>query len=174
MTRVTAAIAAAIVGITLAFGMLGVGAAYAEDDKDGDALRTKIAASGVDVRLPGAVGPEELLAEYRRAGALCMPCRLLPSDRDGIPNVLVEAMAAGAPVVATNVSGIPELVEHEVNGLLVAPDDPEALAEALMRLHEDRALAHRLTERARETVATRFDGDRAAQQLATLFREALC
>ena len=64
-----------------------------------------------------------------------MPCRLLPDDRDGIPNVLVEAMAAGAPVVASAVSGIPELVAHEVNGLLVAPDDPEALADALVRLH---------------------------------------
>ena len=110
-----------------------------QDDKDGEALRAKIAASGVDVRLPGAVGPSDLLAEYRRAGALCMPCRLLPSDRDGIPNVLVEAMAAGAPVVATNVSGIPELVEHEVNGLLVAPEDPEALADALMRLTTTRS-----------------------------------
>ncbi len=79
------------------------------------------------VALPGPVGPAALLDEYRRAGALCMPCRLLPNDRDGIPNVLVEAMAAGAPVVATNVSGIPELVDDEVNGLLVAPDDPQAL-----------------------------------------------
>ena len=112
-----------------------------QDDKDGDNLRAKIAASGIEVALPGAVGPEELLAEYRRAGALCMPCRLLPSDRDGIPNVLVEAMAAGAPVVATNVSGIPELVEHEVNGLLIEPEDPEALADALIRLHE-RPRAH--------------------------------
>ena len=103
-----------------------------QDDKDGDALRAKIAALGDRRRgCPGAMGPEDLLAEYRRAGALCMPCRLLPSDRDGIPNVLVEAMAAGAPVVATNVSGIPELVEHEVNGLLVEPEDPEALADAL-------------------------------------------
>jgi glycosyltransferase involved in cell wall biosynthesis len=145
-----------------------------QDDKDGEALRAKIAASGVDVRLPGAVGPEDLLAEYRRAGALCMPCRLLPSDRDGIPNVLVEAMAAGAPVVATNVSGIPELVEHEVNGLLVAPEDPEALADALMRLHADPELTRRLTDRARETVATHFDGERSAHELARLFREVLC
>ena len=145
-----------------------------QDDKDGEALRAKITASGIDVRLPGAVGPEDLLAEYRRAGALCMPCRLLPSDRDGIPNVLVEAMAAGAPVVATNVSGIPELVEHEVNGLLVAPEDPEALADALMRLHDDPELTRRLTDRARETVATHFDGERSAHELARLFREVLC
>ena len=46
-------------------------------------------------------------------------------------------MAAGAPVVATDVSGIPELVEHEVNGLLVEPEDPQALADALLRLHDD-------------------------------------
>ena len=90
------------------------------------------------------MGQDELLREYRRAGVLCMPCRVLENDRDGIPNVLVEAMAAGAPVVATGVSGIPELVEHEVNGLLVEPDDPQALADALVRLHEDRELAARV------------------------------
>ena len=77
-----------------------------------------------------------------------MPCRLLADDRDGIPNVLVEAMAAGTPVVASAVSGIPELVEHEVNGLLVAPEDPEALADALLRLHGDPALATRLARSA--------------------------
>ena len=124
------------------------------------------------VALPGPVGPAELLDEYRRADALAMPCRLLPNDRDGIPNVLVEAMAAGAPVVATNVSGIPELIEHEVNGLLVPPDDPDALADALMRLHEDRALVARLTAAGRETVHARFDGERLAQELADLFEDA--
>jgi len=119
------------------------------------------------------MGPEDLLGEYRRAGALCMPCRVLPSDRDGIPNVLVEAMAAGAPVVATAVSGIPELVEHEVNGLLIEPDDPQALADALLRLHDDPELTRRLTDNARATVRERFDGDRLARQLAALFRETL-
>ena len=92
---------------------------------------------------PARWAQDELLREYRRASVLCMPSRLLADDRDGIPNVLVEAMAAGTPVIASAVSGIPELVEHEVNGLLVAPEDPEALADALLRLHGDPALARR-------------------------------
>ena len=144
-----------------------------QDDKAGDALRRRIAELRSPVALPGPMGPEDLLGEYRRAGALCMPCRVLPSDRDGIPNVLVEAMAAGAPVVATAVSGIPELVEHEVNGLLIEPDDPQALADALLRLHDDPELTRRLTDNARATVRERFDGDRLAHQLAALFRETL-
>ena len=146
-----------------------------QDDKHGDVVRERIAAHdlGDRVALPGPMGQEELLREYRRAGALAMPCRVLDNDRDGIPNVLVEAMAAGAPVVATGVSGIPELVEHEVNGLLVEPDDPAALATALIRLHEDRELAARVAEAGRRTVRERFDGDRLARRLADLFEEAL-
>jgi glycosyltransferase involved in cell wall biosynthesis len=147
-----------------------------QDDKHGDAVRRRIAERGLGdkIRLPGAMGPRELLEQYRRAGALCMPCRLLPDDRDGIPNVLVEAMAAGTPVVATAVSGIPELIQHEVNGLLVDPDDPGALADALVRLHLDPALAARLRAAARATVSDRFDGDRLARELAALFERAMC
>jgi len=101
-----------------------------------------------------------------------MPSKLLANDRDGIPNVLVEAMAAGAPVIATNVSGIPELIQDGFNGLLIEPEDPEALADALIRLHEDPARARRLTDNGRETVHDRFDGERLAQDLAALFTEA--
>jgi glycosyltransferase involved in cell wall biosynthesis len=144
-----------------------------QDDKHGEAIRRRIRELDFPVELPGPVGPEKLLAEYRSAGALCMPSKLLPNDRDGIPNVLVEAMAAGAPVVATAVSGIPELVEHEVNGLLVEPDDPHALADALVRLHEDAELTRRVTANGRATVKARFDGDRLAQTLADRFREVL-
>jgi glycosyltransferase involved in cell wall biosynthesis len=146
-----------------------------QDDKHGDEIRRRIQHQSLDaaVRLPGPVGQAELLDEYRRASALCMPCRLLPNDRDGIPNVLVEAMAAGAPVIATGVSGIPELVEHERNGLLVEPDDPEALAAALIRLHQDRELAARLAAAGQQTIRERFDGARHARQLAQLFEEAL-
>lgn len=146
-----------------------------QDDSESAALRRRIAARGLSgaIRLPGPLAPEALLAEYRRASALCMPCRLLDQDRDGIPNVLVEAMAAGAPVVATPVSGIPELVQDGVNGLLVPPEDPRALAGALLRLHGDAALTARLVEAGRETVRERFDGERLAGRLAALFREAL-
>ena len=155
----------------VAFEALIVG----QDDKHGAAVRERIAALGLGdrVALPGPMGQEELLGEYRRAGVLCMPCRVLDNDRDGIPNVLVEAMAAGAPVVATRVSGIPELVSHEVNGLLVEPDDPAALADALLRVHRDRELAARIAAAGRRTVEARFDGDVLARRLADLFREAL-
>jgi glycosyltransferase involved in cell wall biosynthesis len=146
-----------------------------QDDKHGGLLRAAISGHGLDgrVRLAGPLSQAELLSEYRRASALCMPSRLLPDDRDGIPNVLVEAMAAGAPVVASAVSGIPELVAHDVNGLTVAPEDPEALADALVRLHEDRALAARLVEAGRKTVSERFDGDRLAGGLAEMFARAV-
>jgi glycosyltransferase involved in cell wall biosynthesis len=111
----------------------------------------------------------ELCREYMSAGAFCLPCRVVGSDRDGIPNVLVEAMACGAPVVTTNISGIPELVSDGVDGLLVPPADPAALAAAVMRLHRDGALAARLGAAGRATVRDRFDGDRLALRLADLF-----
>ena len=146
-----------------------------QDDKHGDSVRAAIRRHGLEnkVRLAGPLSQVELLAEYRRASALCMPSRLLPNDRDGIPNVLVEAMAAGAPVVASAVSGIPELVAHEVNGLTVAPEDPGALADALLRLHRDPVLAARLAEAGRATVSERFDGDRLAGDLAAMFARAV-
>ena len=118
---------------------------------------------------------EELYAEYRRASAFCLPCRILDNgDRDGIPNVLVEAMAAGTPVVTTPISGIPELVRDGVNGLLVAPDDP-----ARGRRRRSCACARTATWRAgsrarrgRRSPAS-FDGERLAGTLQTLFREVI-
>ena len=138
-------------------------------------MRRRIAELGLQaqVRMPGPMGQDGLLREYRAASALCMPCRLLPNDRDGIPNVLVEAMAAGTPVVATSVSGIPELVTTGVNGLLVPPEDPAALADALLTLHRDPELAARLGRAGRETVRERFDGERLAGRLAGLFEAAI-
>jgi glycosyltransferase involved in cell wall biosynthesis len=146
------------------------------DGDHGTEIRARIARHGLSgrVRLPGLLAQPELYEAYRRASVFCLPCRVLDNgDRDGIPNVLVEAMAAGLPVVTTAVSGIPELVTDGENGLIVRPDDPAALADALARLHADPMLARRLAEAGRATVRERFDGDRLADQLAALFAEAV-
>jgi glycosyltransferase involved in cell wall biosynthesis len=146
------------------------------DDDAGPALRARIDELGLAgrIRLEGQMSQAELLEEYRRASAFCLPCRILDNgDRDGIPNVLAEAMAAGAPVVTTPISGIPEIVRDGVNGLLVRPDDPEAVADAVLRLRTDRALAERISREARATVRHEFDGERLAGTLQTLFREAM-
>jgi glycosyltransferase involved in cell wall biosynthesis len=82
----------------------------------------------------------------------------LPSLFEGMPLVLLEAMAAGLPVAATRVDGTPEVIEHEANGLLVPPGDAHALASALCRLFQDRVLARRLAAAGRET-AQRFSSD---------------
>ena len=102
-----------------------------------------------------------------------MPSRLLPDDRDGIPNVLVEAMAAGTPVIASAVSGIPELVEHEVNGLLVEPEDPEALADTLLRLHGTRRSPARSPTAGARPSSSASTARRQAVRLAELFQEAV-
>jgi glycosyltransferase involved in cell wall biosynthesis len=125
------------------------------------------------VHLLGSMTQAQLFDEYRRASAFCLPCRVADSgDRDGIPNVMVEAMACGLPVVGTEVSGLPELVVSGRNGLLVPPEDPEAVAEALGRVYGDPDLARALGRRGEATVRERFAGDRLAHELATLFREA--
>jgi glycosyltransferase involved in cell wall biosynthesis len=139
-------------------------------------IRRRIDALGLQdsVRLAGPMEQTKLFEEYRSAGVFCLPCRVLDNgDRDGIPNVLMEAMACGLPVVTTPVSGIPEIISDGFNGRLVPPDDPAALADALQRIDADGRLAESLSNEARATVRERFDGERFAAELAALFREVL-
>jgi glycosyltransferase involved in cell wall biosynthesis len=138
-------------------------------------IKRRIAANDLDkmVRLTGPMSQARLFEEYRRATMFCLPCRVLDNgDRDGIPNALVEAMACGLPVVTTGISGIPEVVKDGINGLLIPTENPEALADALMRISENQSLARSLADEAQSTVSERFDGERFAAQLAELFREA--
>lgn len=142
----------------------------------GPALRQLIHDLGLSgvVSLSGPRDQGELFDEYHRAHLFCLPCRVLEDgDRDGIPNVLMEAMACGTPVLTTTVSGIPEMVRDRHNGLLVAPDDVDALATALRLAASDRDGLRQLGDAARNTARDRFDGDRLARQLAALLQEAV-
>jgi len=139
-------------------------------------IRQRITRHQLDgyVQLLGPVTQRELFAEYRRSSVFCLPCRVLENgDRDGIPNVLMEAMACGLPIVSTTVSGIPEIVSHGVNGLLVPPDDSVSLAEALLQIKRDPLLGQRLSREASRTVTENFNGETFANQLARLFTEAM-
>lgn len=121
------------------------------------------------VTLFGKLPPAEVSARYSQASLLVMPSCVRNNDRDGIPNVLLEAMVMGIPVVSTRVSGIPELVRNDETGLLVEPDDPEALAKAIARLITDPILAERLARAGRELVLQEFNIYKSAQRLQRLF-----
>jgi glycosyltransferase involved in cell wall biosynthesis len=123
-----------------------------------------------EVALPGAVTQQELLPAFQQADLFALtPFVTADGDSDGVPNVLVEAMACGLPVVSTEVAGVPELVTHAHNGLLVPPQDVSAIAAALAALLDDVPRRRRLGAAARQTVVERFDLQAGAQQMAALF-----
>ncbi len=110
------------------------------------------------VELLGAQPHERVIELYQQATLVTLPCIVSQDgDRDGIPNVLVESLYMRVPIVSTTVSGIPELITSEVNGLLVPPNDSVALAAALGRLLDDPALRDRLATAGRQTVLEQFD-----------------
>jgi colanic acid/amylovoran biosynthesis glycosyltransferase len=93
-------------------------------------------------------------------------------NRDGLPTVLLEAMALGTPCVSTSVTGIPEVINDGVTGLMVPQRDPAALAVAIESLLEDPDLRVRLAGRARRLVEAEFDAHRNAAHLRDIFRAA--
>jgi glycosyltransferase involved in cell wall biosynthesis len=94
----------------------------------------------------------------------------LPSDTEGSPNVLLEAMAVGRPVVATRVGGIPEIAQHGQTALLVEPGRPDALAAAVARLLAEPGFAHQLGAHARPSVVQRFSPEARARGLSTVYQ----
>jgi glycosyltransferase involved in cell wall biosynthesis len=124
------------------------------------------------VVLRGALPHSEVLAMYAQATLFSLACVLAEDgDRDGIPNVLLEAMAMQVPVVSTRFSGIPEAVEEGRTGLLVQPGDVEALANALARLLDDPDLRERCGREGRRLVEERFDVRDNIGRLIKLFEE---
>jgi glycosyltransferase involved in cell wall biosynthesis len=116
---------------------------------------------------------EKVLDQYRKADLFVLGCEVAKNgDRDGIPNVFLESMAMGVPVLATRVSAIPELVEDGRTGVLVEPGQPEAMAEGMARLLFDLNLRNRVIAGARQKVRDDFDNRKLINNLAALFEQA--
>ena len=137
-------------------------------------LQASIARQGLGglVELAGALPQQEVREALYSASVFAMPSVVTPEgDRDGIPVSLMEAMGVGTPVVSTQVSGIPELIDGEREGLLVPERDPVALAAALARLLDDTELGRALAVRAREKIEREFDAAREARKLLHLLAD---
>jgi len=135
-------------------------------------LERRARALGIGARIDwrGARTQTELLAEYRAADLFSLASRVArDGDRDGLPNVLVEAQSQGLACVATRVSGIPELIEHGATGLLVEPEAPEQLAQALERLLRDPARRRALGAAGRRRVLQKFELRASIGRLAQRF-----
>jgi len=127
---------------------------------------------GIDGRIiwKGALDQRDILQHYRDSDLFALACRITADgDRDGLPNVLVEASSQALPIVSTDISGIGELFTTDENGLLVAPDDAEALAIALERAIRDPGLRHRLGSAAEDRVRRDFDHHTSIRDLDRLF-----
>jgi colanic acid/amylovoran biosynthesis glycosyltransferase len=123
---------------------------------------------GEDVTWAGPVGQDTIRDHYHAADVFC-----LPSFAEGIPVVLMEAMSTGLPVVANGITGIPELVEDDVSGLLIRPGRTDLLVDALQRLAADAEQRSRMGRAGREKVRTEFETAAVGRRLAELFTDEL-
>jgi glycosyltransferase involved in cell wall biosynthesis len=131
------------------------------------ALEQQIEQAGLAgrVRLEGGQPRADVLRMLEQADVVALPSIQTKSGKmEGIPVALMEPLACEVPVVSTRISGIPELVEDGVTGLLVPPRDPSALADALERLERDPELGRRMGQAGRSKVLGQFDlADNTAQ-----------
>jgi glycosyltransferase involved in cell wall biosynthesis len=139
-------------------------AAYLEDCKrqaETDGIQSKVS-------FLGNISIEDVLLELSKAN-----CLVVPSFQENAPLSISEAMAAGVPVVASNVGGIPRMVGDGKTGLLVDPHDPSGIAEAVSKIISDRKLAELMGRRAKESAAERFRASIVCEKTLQVYREVL-
>ena len=120
--------------------------------------------------LAGTLAHESVIEYYAEADLFVLGCKVAADgDRDGIPNVMAESMAMNVPVVATDVSGIPEFLEDQVTGKMVAQNDPSALADAMELLLTDEALRKQVIPEARKRIVRDFNNKELIQDLARIY-----
>ncbi len=122
------------------------------------------------VSFPGFVRHDELKTHFLSADIFLMPSvRDASGDRDGLPNVITEALLHRVPVIATDLAGIPEIIEDRVTGLLIRQRDPAAIAKAVQTLIGDRALAVHMAEAGRSRALMQFDPARNTERILNLY-----
>jgi glycosyltransferase involved in cell wall biosynthesis len=127
-----------------------------------------------EVLFTGGLDQDSLMAYWQTASVFVLPCLVAANnDRDGIPVALMEAMALGLPVISTTVSGIPELIENRISGLLVPPGDSTELAEAVIQILSDKDQAIVYARRARVKIEREYNITQNALQKAELFESKL-
>jgi glycosyltransferase involved in cell wall biosynthesis len=153
---------ALLAGKGLAFTLVFIG-----DGPDRQSLRALCTELDLDpvVTFRGALGQEEVRQEYRAADIF-----VLPSFAEGVPVVLMEAMAMAKPVVSTRITGIPELIDDGVDGLLAVPGDVDDLAVKLALLRGDAAFGQRLGQAARQKIIKMYSQTKNNKELAVLLR----
>lgn len=156
-------------GIKVRYTLIGDG-----DERESVLARIDTLGLAEICRWLGTLPHHEVLAQYQQADLFVLGCEVAQNgDRDGIPNVLVESMAMQVPVVATDVSAISELIQHDHTGLLVPPGRPDLMAAAMARFFVEKDLRTRIVAAAKERVQMAFDNTRLVGSLADIYSKYL-
>jgi glycosyltransferase involved in cell wall biosynthesis len=143
------------------------------EGEESASLRARVEQRGVKhlIEMSGPRPQQEVFRLIQQAAVMTVPCVVgKDKNRDGLPTVLLESMALGTPCVSTDVTGIPEVVEHENTGLITPAQDPHSLAMSIKRLLDDAPLRSRLARNARLLIEDQFDINRNSHRQRELFR----
>lgn len=122
-----------------------------------------------EVEFLGAKKQDEIIILMQKGTLMCLPCRIAEDgNRDALPTVILEALACGLPVISTNISGIPEIVDNEKDGILIEPEDCEKLAGQLKRLLKSEKLRRQFAREGQKKALARFDLKKNIKQLLKL------
>ena len=147
---------------------LDVGLWIVGEGNQREALQKQIDNLGQSERMRLLGYRQDTLDLYQAMDVFC-----LSSIREGLPNVMLEAMALETPVVATRIAGVPRLLQHQQNGLLVEPNDERALTDALGRMLVDEPLRNTLAYQARQTIETRYSFQKRMEKVRDLYDRLL-
>ena len=124
------------------------------------------------IQFKGDQSDFELMHYYENAEMFILPCIIAENgDRDGIPVAIMEAMAMELPVISTMVSGIPELVEDGISGILVSQKDENAIADAIIKLHKDKKLRLEMGEKGRQIIENKYNIVSESEKLIKIFNK---